>query len=77
MNLKGKANNGRPSTFVDTGEHAIRFDASALRFRMYFYTLASGNYSETRRMIVVNNPIYRDEAWPRLSFVHLSRFLYT
>jgi hypothetical protein len=36
---------------LEAGPHEVTFDASSLPSGTYFYTLTSGNYSETRKMM--------------------------
>jgi photosystem II stability/assembly factor-like uncharacterized protein len=35
------------------GEHSLRFDASGLSSGLYLYKLEAGNYSETKKMVIV------------------------
>jgi hypothetical protein len=37
----------------DAGEYSLRFDASSLPSGTYFYTLTSGSFSQTKRMLLL------------------------
>jgi hypothetical protein len=39
--------------FKDAGSYSVTFDASSLSSGIYFYTLESGTYKETKRMLLV------------------------
>jgi len=39
--------------FKTTGTYEIEFDASNLPSSVYFYRMISGNYSETKKMILL------------------------
>ena len=36
-----------------SGEHVVTFDASGLPSGVYFYTLTTGDFTQTRKMVVV------------------------
>ncbi|HEY6170855.1 MAG TPA: T9SS type A sorting domain-containing protein [Candidatus Kapabacteria bacterium] len=38
--------------FVTTGEHEVNFDASGIPTGTYYYTLKSGDFSQTKRMVL-------------------------
>jgi len=38
---------------VDAGKHKIEFDASGFNSGVYFYTLESGNFTKTKKMILI------------------------
>ena len=38
---------------VEAGKHKVEFDASALNSGVYFYQIESGNYTETKKMILL------------------------
>ena len=38
---------------IETGEHRVEFDASGLNSGVYFYQIESGNYTETKKMILL------------------------
>ncbi|HQU99971.1 MAG TPA: T9SS type A sorting domain-containing protein, partial [Bacteroidia bacterium] len=40
--------------FKNAGKHMINFDRKHLKRGTYFYKLTSGNYSATKKMVVVN-----------------------
>ncbi len=39
--------------FQNAGQHTAEFDASTLTSGMYYYTITAGNYSETKKMVVM------------------------
>ncbi|MCC7158395.1 MAG: T9SS type A sorting domain-containing protein, partial [Ignavibacteria bacterium] len=41
------------SQMYQTGYHSVQFDASSLSSGAYFYRIVSGDYSETKKMLLV------------------------
>lgn len=53
FDLLGKRVRLLESGFKSIGEHVVTFDASGLGSGVYFYTLTAGDFSQTRKMVVV------------------------
>ncbi|MEO8514927.1 MAG: T9SS type A sorting domain-containing protein [Ignavibacteria bacterium] len=41
------------NSFVNAGTHTINFDASSLSSGVYFYTLTSGNFNQSKKMLLL------------------------
>lgn len=52
-NISGEKVATAADGFYNSGEHEIAFDGSGLSSGIYFYTLRSGNFSQTRKMILM------------------------
>ncbi|MBD3234181.1 MAG: T9SS type A sorting domain-containing protein [candidate division Zixibacteria bacterium] len=52
-NILGQKVKRLVSGYQQAGEHSIRWDASANSSGVYFYRLSAGDYTQTRRMILV------------------------
>ena len=53
FDLLGKRVRMLEKGFKSSGEHEITFDATGLPSGVYFYTLSAGDFSQTRKMVVL------------------------
>lgn len=53
FDILGKEVTTLVNEFRNTGTYNVDFDASALSSGVYFYRLEAGNFTETKRMLLV------------------------